>query len=154
MQLSAGRHRAEPAVESVLSALMSIGRLMRQRIHTDDVDPGTFWLLKTLDSSGPVRVTDLAATAKLDVSTISRHITQLHRAGLIERGPDPLDRRAQRVGLSLLGKQRLANALGRRHAILAKSLEGWDAHDIDQFGAYLSRFATDLETRSSDLESA
>jgi DNA-binding MarR family transcriptional regulator len=134
---------------------MTIGRLMRQRIHTDDLEPGTFWLLKTLASSGPVRVTDIAASAGLDVSTISRHITQLHRSGLIERGPDPLDGRAQRVELSAQGQQRLTDALERRHAILAKSLEGWEAEDISRFGAYLARFATDIESnRSSDLEHA
>ena len=36
------------SVESVMHALMSVGRLMRQRPTDETLDPGTFWLLKTI----------------------------------------------------------------------------------------------------------
>ena len=76
---------------------------MRQRAQGETLDTGSFWLLKTLATSGPLRVTDLAVCANLDVSTVSRHVAQLHSAGLIERTPDPVDGRAQRVKLSAPG---------------------------------------------------
>ena len=50
-----------------------------------------------------MRVTDLAGCANLDTSTVSRHVAQLQRTGLIERTPDPDDRRAQRVELTAAG---------------------------------------------------
>ena len=82
--------------ESVMHALMSIGRLMQRR-SDDTLDIGTFWLLKTVGTSGTIRVTDLAAYCNLDISTVSRHLAQLHKTGMIERAPDPVDRRAQRA---------------------------------------------------------
>src|SRR3954465_6016356 len=118
------------SVDSVLSALMSVGRLMRQRAGSDAMEPGSFWLLKTLASRGPMRVTDLAGCANLDTSTVSRHVSQLERSGLLERTRDPDDRRAQRVQLSGEGRERLHHALAYRRAVLAKSLEAWPQEDI------------------------
>ncbi len=82
------------SVDSLMHALLGIGRLMRQRGQGETLDTGSFWLLKTLAASGPLRVTDLAVCANLDASTVSRHVAQLHSAGLIERTPDP-SRRAR-----------------------------------------------------------
>ena len=79
---------------------MGVGRRFRRRRPATTVDPGSFWLLRSLLGHEPVRPTDLAASMGLDISTVSRHLAQLHRAGLVERTPDPDDRRAQRVQLS------------------------------------------------------
>jgi DNA-binding MarR family transcriptional regulator len=141
-------------VDSVLSAFMSIGRLMRQRIHTDDLEPGTFWLLKNLAAQGSMRVTDLAACTNLDTSTVSRHVTQLQRLGLIERTPDPDDGRAQRVELSHLGREQLNNSLVRRRALLTKSLSRWNLEDIAQLDRLLARFVNDIENLNTNLENA
>ncbi|HEX8508705.1 MAG TPA: MarR family transcriptional regulator, partial [Propionibacteriaceae bacterium] len=113
----------DEAVESVLYALMSIGRLLRHRMQGDGLDPATFWLLKGLADRGALRVTELAALGNLDVSTVSRHVTQLHRSGLIERTPDPDDRRAQRVALSEQGQELLTRSLIRRRTLLGASLK-------------------------------
>ena len=66
------------SVESLMHALLGIGRLMRQRGQGETLDTGSFWLLKALAASGPLRVTDLAVWANLDASTVSRHVAQLH----------------------------------------------------------------------------
>ena len=135
----------------MLYALMSIGRLMRQRLHGDDMDPATFWLLKGLASHDALRVTELAALSNLDASTVSRHVQQLHRSGLIERTPDPDDGRAQRVALSDRGRSLLHQGLARRRALLSKSLDGWDPDDIEALDKLLARFVGNLE-HNSELE--
>jgi DNA-binding MarR family transcriptional regulator len=139
--------------ESVLYALMTIGRLMRQRVHGDDMEPGTFWLLKTLAASDAMRVTELAVIANLDASTVSRHVQQLHRAGLIERTPDPSDGRAQRVAISAEGRTLLHEGLARRRALLGKSFETWDKTDIEALDTLLARFVGDIE-HNIELEQA
>ena len=142
------------AVDSVMHALMSVGRLMRNRTSADDLDPGTFWLLKTLASQEAMRVTDLASYANLDTSTVSRHVTQLHRSGLIERTPDPDDGRAQRVGLSSEGLRTLHDAMDRRRALLRRSFTGWDDDDIRQLDRLLARFVGSIDHQNEDLEHA
>ena len=142
------------SVNSVMHAVLSLGRLMRQRGHGETLDTGSFWLLKTLAASGPQRLTDLAVCAGLDVSTVSRHVAQLHSAGLIERAPDPADGRAQRVELSPAGIARIDAALSARRALLEKCLESWDASDLEELNRLVTRFAADVEALNQTMEKA
>ena len=139
-------------VQSVLHALMSVGRLIRQRGQAETLDPGAFWLLKTVSMNGSMRVTDLASSANLDTSTVSRHVAQLHKVGWIERSPDPDDRRAQRVRLSAAGRSTLDRALAARTAVLARSLEGWSQADLEELDRLVTRLVTDVESLSQKLE--
>ena len=137
-----------------MHALMSIGRLIRQRSQGETLDIGTFYMLKMIYANGSMRVTDLAALANLDTSTVSRHVAHLHRVGLIERTPDPDDRRAQRVRLSEEGATKLATAFNGRRALLERSLDGWAPEDLEQLDRLLTRFVGDVDTLTEDLEKA
>ena len=137
---------ATQVVDSVLSTTMAIGRLMRQRLAGDQLEPATYWVLKNL-LPGSVRITALAASTQLDTSTVSRHVTQLEQAGLVERSQDPDDRRAQRVGLTEEGRTQLAASTVRRRALLTRSLDGWDAADLADLERLLDRFVTSIESR-------
>jgi DNA-binding MarR family transcriptional regulator len=139
-------------VQSVLHALMSVGRLIRQRGQGETLDPGAFWLLKTVAMNGSMRVTDLASSANLDTSTVSRHVAQLHKVGWIERTPDPDDRRAQRVRVSAAGQSTLDRALAARTAVLARSLEEWSQADLEELDRLVTRLVADVENLSQKLE--
>jgi DNA-binding MarR family transcriptional regulator len=145
---------APAVVDSVLLALMAIGRLMRQRVDGDQLDPGTFWLLKTISVRGPLRVTELAGCANLDTSTVSRHVAQLDRAGLVERTPDPDDGRAQRIQLTGPGSTQLQSAFARRRELLSRALVGWQSDDIALLDQLLGRFVNDIDTLNAELEQA
>lgn len=150
----------EPATTSqtpesqVLHNLMTIGRLLRQRFANDTLDPSTFFLLRHLLSSGPVRLTDLACAASLDASTVSRHAAQMQRNGLIQRSPDPDDGRAHRVAVSEAGRAEYEHALRQRRDLFMRSLEGWDDKDVAQLAHLLSRLVGNIEDITSDTENA
>jgi len=137
-------------VDSVLQALMSVSRVMRQRLPGDQIEPGSFWLLKNLAMRGAMRVTDLASCASLDTSTVSRQVTQLERAGLVRRGPDPGDRRAQLLELSAQGSQLLEDGFRRRREILSRTLDRWESADLAQLEHLLGRLVHDITTNSND----
>jgi DNA-binding MarR family transcriptional regulator len=141
---------ARPAVDAMLTALMTVGRVMRRRQGDDAVDPGTFWLLKTISHRGPLRITELATASHLDTSTVSRHIAQLERNGLVERTPDPADGRAQLVGISTGGQQQLDEAFQRRRDVLESTLADWDAADIADFERLLVKFVSGINNESED----
>jgi DNA-binding MarR family transcriptional regulator len=147
-----GQTSRKRSVESVMHALMSIGRLIRQRSQGETLDIGSFWLLKTLRTNGAMRVTDLAACTNLDPSTVSRHVTQLHRLGLIERTPDPDDRRAQRVQASGLGLRQLDAAIRARMVVLERTLDSWEPRDVSELDRLLTRFVADIDTLTEKLE--
>ena len=128
-----------------MHVLLGIGRLMRQRGQGET--PGV--AIRSIPF-----VVLLAACANLDASTVSRHVAQLHNAGLIERTPDPVDGRAQRVKLSDAGADRIETALRARRALLEKSLELWNPSDLDQLDRLLTRFAADVEALTQTMERA
>ena len=130
----------------VLDVLMGVGRRFRRRTAGASLDPGAFWLLKSLLGDGPLRPTDLAASMGLDTSTVSRHLTQLHRAGLVERSVDPDDRRAQRVELSPAGRAEVDAALASRRTLLERSLSDWTDEDVELLHHLITRMLTSLES--------
>jgi DNA-binding MarR family transcriptional regulator len=134
-------------VDSVLHTAMAIGRLMRQRLVGDQMEPATYWVLKNL-TSGSIRITALAASTQLDTSTVSRHVTQLEQAGLVERSQDPDDGRAQRIGLTDEGRTQLAASTARRREALTNSLDGWDPTDLADLDRLLGRLVTSIESRT------
>ncbi|CAA9377255.1 MAG: hypothetical protein AVDCRST_MAG75-650 [uncultured Propionibacteriaceae bacterium] len=138
--------------ESVLSSLVSLGRLMRQRFSGDRVDLGTYALLKVLQCRGAMRVTDLASFANLDTSTVSRHVQQLHKLGLIERSAHPDDGRAQQVGLTEEGRRLLAESIARRHDLLSQTLQHWDPDEVETLHKLLARFVADIEHITAEPE--
>ncbi|HET9648472.1 MAG TPA: MarR family winged helix-turn-helix transcriptional regulator [Microlunatus sp.] len=142
------------SVDSVIGALHAIGRLIRQGVGGRDLDPGSFWMLKTVAGQGPLRVTELAGHANLDTSTVSRHVTQLERSGFVERVPDPEDRRAQLVVLSIAGRHRLESAMAQRRALLTAGLRDWPAEDITELARLLDRFVSDIDTTTAPQENA
>lgn len=138
--------------DSVLAALLSLGRQMKQRLSSDVVDPGTFWVLHTLRCQGPSRVTDLAARSQLDASTVSRHLTQLAGSGLVERTPDPADRRAQLVKISDAGARVIDDSLEQRREALRSRLADWSRADVATLDRLLTRLSA--RTATSELEPA
>ncbi|GAA1836155.1 MarR family winged helix-turn-helix transcriptional regulator [Microlunatus capsulatus] len=150
----AGEDSTTAVVDSVLGALMTVGRSMRQRVAGDDLDPGLFWLLKNIAAEGPLRVTELAGCTNLDTSTVSRHVAQLHRAGLVERTPDPDDGRAHRLQLTDTGRSRLHDAFERRRTLLRRALGSWEADDVAELDRLLGRFVSDIDDLAAERENA
>ena len=150
---SAGTLPTSHVVDSVLHTTMSIGRLMRQRIVGDQLEPAAYWVLKHLDR-GSMRITELAGSTQLDTSTASRHVTQLERTGLVERSQDPDDGRAQRVVLTDAGREQLYASLARRREALADSFSEWDEADMADLDRLLSRLVTDIENRAQPERAA
>ncbi|MFE5755079.1 MarR family winged helix-turn-helix transcriptional regulator [Streptomyces massasporeus] len=100
----------------------------------------SYTLLGHLEEVGGCRATDLAAHYALDKSTVSRQVTALERAGLIERRPDAADQRVQVLHLTRAGRHILAQVTENRRAAFRERLTGWPAEDLSRFAEYLVRY--------------
>lgn len=96
-----------------------------------------------LSEGGPLHVSDLAAAAGVDVSTMSRTLRQLGAYGFIarERGED---KRAVRISLTSAGEEAVAQLLAAGRTILREVLSGWSEDDRDALSRLLARFADDF----------
>jgi len=110
---------------------------------------GTDWsaytLLFHLVQDGPMRSRDLAASVASDPSTVSRQAATLVELGLVERRPDPADRRAVQLAATERGEELFHRIRADREAMFDVVLADWSDREVEQLTCLLTRFTTDLE---------
>ncbi len=99
-----------------------LGQLMRRlrAEHRFPLSHGA--VLGRLDREGPQSVSDLAAAERVRPQSMAQTVSDLEADGLVERNPDPGDRRRALVSLTTEGNDALQ--ADRRHR------EGWLARAI------------------------
>ena len=103
---------APELVETLLSVTHAIRRRHNAELAAYDVSVPRGRLLRAMLELGQPRMSELAASLGLNARTITTAVDALEKEGLLERQPEPADRRATRVTLT---------AAGRRH------IEEWQA---------------------------
>lgn len=133
-------------VEHELTALLRRGRTVSwgvvREVHPH-LEPNTYGLLLWLRRSGPTRLTDLAARLGVGKGTLSRQIRGLEALGLVDREPDPVDRRSARLRLTEEGQRRFDAARGTRVDELRRALADWSPQEVAEFGRLLRRLNED-----------
>ena len=79
----------------------------RARMVHPDLSPVAYSMLMALNDSGPRRASDLVDIFSIDKGAVSRQVEALLDLGLIERSPDPEDRRAAILAITEEGSRRL-----------------------------------------------
>ena len=77
----------------------------RARLVHPDLSPVGYSMLVALNDSGPRRASDLVDLFSIDKGAVSRQVGSLLELGLIERSPDPEDRRAAILAITEEGSQ-------------------------------------------------
>ena len=93
-----------------------------------------------------VRQIDLADTLEVQPITLARLIDQLAQAGLVERRPDPLDRRAHRVYLTGAAAPHLAAIEDVAASIRTDALRGLDGREAARVIDALQKIHDNLAT--------
>lgn len=109
-----------------------------------DEQGGDRLLLATLVRCGPKRATDLAAETYLDLSTVSRQIRSLVDRGLVERTPDPEDRRGVVLSVSPEGLAAYEGYRDQRNDELAGMLQEWPGEDRHELVRLFTRLNDDF----------
>lgn len=138
--------REGPITDDEYSELgRSMGMLLHRMLRArQENDGGGTAVLAMVAKCGPIRASELAKELFLDLSTISRHVQHLERDGLIERAPDPNDRRATILTLTGLGEKHMTAHWQRRIDAMREGLGHWDPDEmrtlIRLMGAYVEDF--------------
>lgn len=117
----------------------------RARMLHPELSPVSYSMLMALNDSGPRRASDLVETFSIDKGAVSRQVQALLELGLIERTPDPEDRRAMILAISEEGHRRLASISAARRHEVSERLEDWSEQDLTAFVRSLARYNTALE---------
>jgi DNA-binding MarR family transcriptional regulator len=94
----------------VIGRISKLSRELEMRLEPvyreHGLEPGWHDVLATLRRSGPpyrLRATEFTRTLMITSSGATKRLDRLERAGLIERSPDPTDRRGTLIGLTPAG---------------------------------------------------
>jgi DNA-binding MarR family transcriptional regulator len=150
MTVTPDRTQSRDQVARLLSAVRQVTLLWRD--VTRDSFPGGvsgIGVLHLLDQQGAMRVSDLASCGHVGVSTMSRHVTELTTAGLIDRELAAEDARTHLLRLTDDGRAELARARGAVLDRLVPAMAGWTDDDIADLERLLDRLGHDL-TASHD----
>jgi DNA-binding MarR family transcriptional regulator len=117
----------------------------RARMLHPELSPVSYSMLMALNDGGPRRASDLVEIFSIDKGAVSRQVQVLLELGLIERSPDPEDRRAMILAISEEGHRRLANIASSRRSHVSQRLDDWTEDDLRAFVRSLGRYNAALE---------
>ena len=96
-------------------------------------------ILTGLSEAGDATINDLAYHSGLERSYVSRLLDQLTHSGLVERVPDPIDRRQRLVRLTGVGRQRQQQAATLVAHLTTRHLRGLSEDETTQLRRLLER---------------
>jgi DNA-binding MarR family transcriptional regulator len=117
----------------------------RARLVHPDLAPVGYSMLTALQDD-PRRASELVELFSIDKGAVSRQVQALLELDLIERTPDPEDRRAAILAITDEGTRRLEAVKEKRRAELLGRLSSWSAADLSDFVTALARYNAALES--------
>lgn len=134
----------DPASAAVIVALAELMSTMQRSrlLHHHGAPLGG--LLIHLAKFGAMRPSDLAHSMHVDQSTVSRHLARLEADGLVQRMPDPQDRRAHLIAATAAGLDQARASMEARVREFEQLIHAWPAADRADFARLLGRFTTDF----------
>jgi DNA-binding MarR family transcriptional regulator len=100
---------AAEVVERLLTVTHGIRRRHNAELASYDLSVPRGRLLMAVHQLGEPKMNELAASLDLNARTITTAVDTLEREGILERRPDPADRRATRVLLTDAGRAQIAD---------------------------------------------
>lgn len=147
-----------PVVEDLGQALnaLLLTYLGRAREALADVPGGPrgFQVLQLSQEQACTNQAGMAAALRLDRTVMTYLVDDLEKAGLIERQPDPADRRARRVVITKAGRAALVSAQVAIRAVERETVGALDDTEAAQLRALLSKAAQGIDHDAGACEAA
>jgi DNA-binding MarR family transcriptional regulator len=134
---------ADPTVlaNRLRPVLLQLNRQLRREIHSLGVTGGQVSLLVQIRLHPGIGIRELAAIERISVPGMSKFISRLEEAGLVQRAPVEGDQR--RVGLTLTaaGQKVLRSVKSKRTAWLSARLRELDPDELEAIHAAIEPLA-------------
>jgi DNA-binding MarR family transcriptional regulator len=132
-------------VETEMAVLArALERLNRRSEIYRDLDRASYLIARTLETTGPVSIKNLASVLGLDATTVTRQVATMEVAQLLRRRVDPYDGRVSLISLAQTGLRKMRAVQVARKERIAKLLHDWPENDRRELGRLLARFNGEL----------
>lgn len=137
------------------AAMVELGRMTRSgradRLRCEragvEVTGAAQRLIYYLMENGPMRLSELARRTETDPGILTRQVNAIEAQGIVERRPDPNDRRASLVHMSTKGR-RLAQRLREvQDEVLGGQLAKWSASELERAADLMERLIRDVRPK-------
>jgi len=88
---------------------------------------------------------DLAASTTMEQAVLTRTFSEMQRKGLVERNPDPDDKRKLLVSLTPEGVELVEDVAEKRNVFMELALKGLSSEDVTTLETLLQRIEKNLE---------
>ena len=143
--------------DNIGTMVAQVARLMRrsfdERVRGIGVTRPQWQVLSLLVRHEGINQGGLADILEVEPITLGRMIDRLQEAGLVERRPDPVDRRAWRLFLTDKGRQLHLRLRPFAEETFAIAIEGLDDREQAELTAMLERIRVNL-TRKTAADAA
>lgn len=144
--------------ENIGTMLAQVSRLIRrsfdERARAIGATRPQWQVLSILKRNAGINQGNLAEILEVEPITAGRMIDRLQEAQLVERRPDPADRRAWRLFLTEKGEQLAEQLRPLALETFELALEGISEPERDELMAMLARIRVNLSRRSAVDEAA
>jgi DNA-binding MarR family transcriptional regulator len=134
-----------PPVTEVAGHLRLVVARTARRLRQEagaDLSPSQSSALAAIDRHGPLTPSELATHERVQRPTATRVLARLEELGLVDRAPDPADRRSSLISVSAAGRTLLRRLRSRKNQFLARrlaTLEPDEVATLDRAAAILER---------------
>ena len=151
-QWATERPDIDPAPMGIVGRISGLAKLFHERIAANlaafDLTPDEFDVLATLRRNGEpfaLNPRDLIASMMVGSGTVTHRLDKLESRGLIERSPDPADRRCVVAALTPRGRELIDRAVEAHVEGERALLSGLDATERRTLTGLLRRLSDDCE---------
>ena len=145
------RPELDHAPIGIVGRLSRVAREIEARLEPvyrdHGLEPGWHDVLATLRRQGPpyqLRPSDFTGSLMLTSSGTTKRLDRLERAGLVERAPDPDDRRGVIITLTEAGHELIDRVTEAHMANEHRLLEGLSAREREQLAGLLRKLGLSL----------
>jgi DNA-binding MarR family transcriptional regulator len=134
----------DPLVVAFGGLHMQLMRTLDRRMAEHGASLARTKLLLCLQKEGPLRATAIAEFFNQSPRTVTEGIDGLERDGLVERRPDPSDRRAKLIQITAKGVEAVARTEPLRRQIIDQTFGTLQPHERESLGAVLEKLSRAL----------
>jgi len=96
---------------------------------------------------------ELARIARVEQSSMAQLLNRMERDGLIERVPDPNDKRSRLISLTSAASRQMPKGKAIMDATCEIALAGFNPKEVDQLAALMARINANLQKAADELVS-
>lgn len=140
----------ESLIGNFAELYLRLVRVLDRRMAEEGASLARTRMLLALQKQGTMRATDLADFFNQSPRTVTEAIDGLERDGLLERTPDPSDRRAKLVSITLKGLAAVKKTEPLRRKMLEQTFGVLDRQERETLQALLERIGGALTEAARD----